>query len=103
MRSADGRFAMSDATPLPVRLDKVLDGLAGNPALPSELVRRLFAYRKGRQRAVAVSWSAEAGPYGKGVSFNNDRSCFFRDGTDAASHAMTTTSLPSSMPWGFCT
>ncbi|GAA3499150.1 hypothetical protein GCM10019016_103080 [Streptomyces prasinosporus] len=38
---------MSDAEPLPVHLDKVVEGLAGNPALPPELVRRLFAHRKG--------------------------------------------------------
>ncbi|MFI6006998.1 hypothetical protein ACIA98_42895 [Streptomyces sp. NPDC051366] len=30
-----------------MHLDKVMDGLAGNPALPSELVRRLLGYRKG--------------------------------------------------------
>ncbi|MFF3859438.1 hypothetical protein [Streptomyces sp. NPDC002209] len=41
---------MSDATPLPVHLGKVLEGLAGNPALPPELVRRLIAYRKGLGR-----------------------------------------------------
>ncbi|WP_254648565.1 HEAT repeat domain-containing protein [Streptomyces sp. GbtcB6] len=38
---------MSDAMPVPVHLDKVVEGLAGNPALPPELVRRLFAYRRG--------------------------------------------------------
>lgn len=38
---------MSDVTPVPVHLDKVVEGLAGNPALPPELVCRLFAYRKG--------------------------------------------------------
>ncbi|MFI8092714.1 hypothetical protein ACIF9R_31060 [Streptomyces sp. NPDC086080] len=38
---------MSDVTPLPVHLDQVVEGLAGNPALPPELVRRLFAHRKG--------------------------------------------------------
>ncbi|MEW2622951.1 hypothetical protein [Streptomyces sp. NPDC048106] len=37
---------MSDVTP-PVHLDKVVEGLAGNPALPPELVRRLFAHRGG--------------------------------------------------------
>ncbi|WP_406179866.1 hypothetical protein [Streptomyces sp. NBC_01006] len=41
---------MSDATSPPVHLDKVVEGLAGNPALPSELVRRLFAYRRGLGR-----------------------------------------------------
>ncbi|WP_406424107.1 hypothetical protein OH809_03510 [Streptomyces sp. NBC_00873] len=41
---------MSDATPLPVHLDKVVEGLAGNPAMPSELVRHLLAYRKGLGR-----------------------------------------------------
>lgn len=35
---------MSDVTPPPVHLDKVMGGLAGNPALPPDLVRRLFAY-----------------------------------------------------------
>ncbi|MFB7979798.1 hypothetical protein [Streptomyces vinaceus] len=43
-------LAVSDAAPLPVHLDKVLEGLAGNPALPPELVRRLVAYRKGLGR-----------------------------------------------------
>ncbi|MEU1592911.1 hypothetical protein ABZ468_08620 [Streptomyces sp. NPDC005708] len=38
---------MPDAAPPPVHLDKVMQGLAGNPALPPELVRRFFAYRKG--------------------------------------------------------
>ncbi|MEV0993150.1 hypothetical protein [Streptomyces sp. NPDC049949] len=38
---------MSDAIPPPVHLDKVVDGLAENPSLPSELVRRLLGYRKG--------------------------------------------------------
>ncbi|HSA52756.1 MAG TPA: hypothetical protein VLH10_21940 [Yinghuangia sp.] len=38
---------MSDTAPMPVHLGKVLEGLAGNPALPAELVRRFFAYRKG--------------------------------------------------------
>lgn len=38
---------MSDAIPPPVHLDEVVDGLAENPALPSELVRRLLGYRKG--------------------------------------------------------
>ncbi|MFE2523378.1 hypothetical protein ACFXEL_04010 [Streptomyces sp. NPDC059382] len=41
---------MSDAIPPPVHLDKVVDGLAGNPALPSELVRRLLGHRKGLGR-----------------------------------------------------
>ncbi|MFC9269083.1 hypothetical protein ACFTXJ_15095 [Streptomyces zhihengii] len=38
---------MSDALPPPVHLDEVVDGLAANPALPSELVHRLLGYRKG--------------------------------------------------------
>ena len=41
---------MSDVAaplPVPVHLDAVLDGLAGNPALPAEGVRRLFARRRG--------------------------------------------------------
>ncbi len=38
---------MSDVTPPPVHLDKVVEGLAGNPVLPPELVRRLFTYRRG--------------------------------------------------------
>ncbi|GGT45775.1 hypothetical protein GCM10010254_75600 [Streptomyces chromofuscus] len=38
---------MSDVTPPPVHLDKVVEGLAGNPALPPELVRRLLAHRRG--------------------------------------------------------
>jgi hypothetical protein len=33
--------------PVPVHLDKVVEGLAGNPALPPEPVSRLFAYRGG--------------------------------------------------------
>lgn len=33
--------------PVPVHLDKVVEGLAGNPALPPEFVRRLFAHRTG--------------------------------------------------------
>ncbi|MFC8424115.1 hypothetical protein ACFUN7_25090 [Streptomyces sp. NPDC057236] len=37
---------MSDAVPPPVHLDKVLEGLAENPALPPEYVRRIFAHRK---------------------------------------------------------
>nr|WSW49766.1 hypothetical protein OG296_42950 [Streptomyces sp. NBC_01001] len=41
---------MSDATPPPVHLDEVVEGLAGNPALPPGLVRRLIAYRKGLGR-----------------------------------------------------
>ncbi|MFC8718649.1 hypothetical protein [Kitasatospora sp. NPDC057198] len=31
----------------PVHLDKVMDGLAMNPALPASMVRRLFAWRRG--------------------------------------------------------
>ncbi|MER6557651.1 hypothetical protein ABT300_07760 [Streptomyces sp. NPDC001027] len=38
---------MSDVTPVPVHLDKAVEGLAENPALPPELVCRLFAHRKG--------------------------------------------------------
>ncbi|KOG54648.1 hypothetical protein ADK75_13510 [Streptomyces virginiae] len=38
---------MSDAIPPPVHLDGVVDGLARNPSLPSELVRRLLGHRKG--------------------------------------------------------
>ncbi|MFD7033531.1 hypothetical protein ACFWAR_36450 [Streptomyces sp. NPDC059917] len=38
---------MSDAVPLPVHLDQVVEGLAQNPALPSDLVRRLLAHRTG--------------------------------------------------------
>ncbi|MQY12578.1 hypothetical protein SRB5_27140 [Streptomyces sp. RB5] len=39
---------MSDVTP--AHLDKVLDGLAENPALPPEFIRRLFARRTGLGR-----------------------------------------------------
>lgn len=38
---------MSDTAPVPVHLAVALDGLAENPALPLELVRRLLAYRQG--------------------------------------------------------
>ncbi|MFG2485647.1 hypothetical protein ACGFSI_23185 [Streptomyces virginiae] len=38
---------MPDAPPPPVHLDKVVAALAENPALPPELVRRLFGYRGG--------------------------------------------------------
>ncbi|MFD9013674.1 hypothetical protein [Streptomyces sp. NPDC059552] len=38
---------MSDAIPPPVHLDGVVDGLAENPSLPSELVRRLLGHRTG--------------------------------------------------------
>ncbi|MFJ9680351.1 hypothetical protein ACIRP2_20160 [Streptomyces sp. NPDC101194] len=38
---------MSDAPSSPVHLHKVMEGLAMNPVLPREFVRRLFAYRKG--------------------------------------------------------
>ncbi|MET9596187.1 hypothetical protein [Streptomyces sp. NPDC006459] len=38
---------MSDAIPPPVHLDGVVDGLAENPSLPSELVRRLLGHRQG--------------------------------------------------------
>ncbi|MFF2852406.1 hypothetical protein ACFVT5_39820 [Streptomyces sp. NPDC058001] len=36
---------MSDSTLSPVHLDKVVEALAENPALPPEFVRRLFAHR----------------------------------------------------------
>ncbi|MFF3014840.1 hypothetical protein [Streptomyces sp. NPDC057939] len=38
---------MSDAVPPPVHLHEVVDGLAQNPGLPPELVRRLLGHRKG--------------------------------------------------------
>ena len=38
---------MPDTGPVPNQLDKVMDGLAGNPALPADLVRRLFARGRG--------------------------------------------------------
>ncbi|MFD7868244.1 hypothetical protein [Streptomyces sp. NPDC059783] len=38
---------MPDDVPPPVHLDPVLDGLAKNPALPAELVRRFLGRRKG--------------------------------------------------------
>ncbi|MEU7471787.1 hypothetical protein AB0A94_25240 [Streptomyces sp. NPDC044984] len=38
---------MSDAVPPIVHLHEVVEGLAENPALPPELVRRLFGHRKG--------------------------------------------------------
>ncbi|QJT00328.1 hypothetical protein G9272_08540 [Streptomyces asoensis] len=38
---------MSDVAPHPVHLGKVVEGLAENPALPPEFIRRLFAYRNG--------------------------------------------------------
>ncbi|MFF7274337.1 hypothetical protein [Streptomyces griseorubiginosus] len=41
----EGALLVSDVTPLPVHLDKVVEGLAQNPALPPELVRRLFTHR----------------------------------------------------------
>ncbi|MFF6815237.1 hypothetical protein ACFZAG_35935 [Streptomyces sp. NPDC012403] len=41
---------MSDDAPPPVHLDEVVEGLAENPALPPEYVRRLFAHRKGCRR-----------------------------------------------------
>lgn len=37
---------MSDTAPPPVHLDKVVDGLAGNPSLPPEFARRLFTHHK---------------------------------------------------------
>ncbi|MEH0442628.1 MULTISPECIES: hypothetical protein [unclassified Streptomyces] len=43
----EGSLAVSDAAPLPVHLDRVVEGLAKNPALPPELIRRLFAHRNG--------------------------------------------------------
>lgn len=42
-----GVFVVSDLAPVPVHLDKVVEGLAGNPGLPPELVRRLFGWRGG--------------------------------------------------------
>ncbi|MDT5028550.1 MAG: hypothetical protein QOE61_4976 [Micromonosporaceae bacterium] len=38
---------MSDAAPVRVNVSAALEGLAENPALPAEMVRRLFAYRRG--------------------------------------------------------
>ncbi|MET8040514.1 hypothetical protein ABZU25_06565 [Micromonospora sp. NPDC005215] len=38
---------MADDGPTPVHLSKLLDGLAENPALPIELVRRLVRHRRG--------------------------------------------------------
>jgi hypothetical protein len=38
---------MSDTAQVPVHLAAALDGLAENPALPLELIRRLLAYRQG--------------------------------------------------------
>ncbi|MCX4473275.1 hypothetical protein OOK41_23710 [Micromonospora sp. NBC_01655] len=38
---------MSDKAPVPVHLAAALDGLAENPGLPAELVRRLVGYRRG--------------------------------------------------------
>ncbi|MFI6586032.1 hypothetical protein [Embleya sp. NPDC050493] len=38
---------MDADTPIPVHIDKVMDGLAMNPALPASMVRRLFAWRRG--------------------------------------------------------
>ncbi|MFJ2172721.1 hypothetical protein ACIOHE_07430 [Streptomyces sp. NPDC087851] len=38
---------MSDDAPPPVHLDEALEGLAENPALPPEAIRRLFTRRKG--------------------------------------------------------
>ncbi|MFF2194182.1 hypothetical protein [Streptomyces sp. NPDC058157] len=43
---------MSDALPRPVHLDAVVDGLAKNPALPTELVRRLLPH--GQSSVVAL-------------------------------------------------
>lgn len=40
-------MALSDVMPVPVHLDKVVEGLTGNPALPPDLVRRLLAHRGG--------------------------------------------------------
>ncbi|MFF2558024.1 hypothetical protein ACFVUS_44035, partial [Nocardia sp. NPDC058058] len=39
---------MTDVIQPPVHLHAVVDALAANPALPPELVRRLFSYRRGR-------------------------------------------------------
>jgi len=41
---------LSDITPAPAHLGKVVERLAGNPALPPEYVRRLLSYRKGLGR-----------------------------------------------------
>jgi len=38
---------MDADAPTPVHLDKVMDGLATNPALPAAMIRRLFAWRRG--------------------------------------------------------
>jgi hypothetical protein len=38
---------MSTEVPAPAHLDAVLDGLAANPALPTALLRRLLAHRRG--------------------------------------------------------
>ncbi|WP_406300461.1 hypothetical protein OG948_36265 (plasmid) [Embleya sp. NBC_00888] len=38
---------MDADTPNPAHIDKVMDGLAMNPALPAAMVRRLFAWRRG--------------------------------------------------------
>jgi hypothetical protein len=37
----------TDAAPVPVHLGAALDGLAENPALPADFIRRLIAYRRG--------------------------------------------------------
>lgn len=50
LSEVEGAPAMSDATPPPVHLGKVVEGLAENPSLPPELVRRLFAQSKGLGR-----------------------------------------------------
>jgi len=46
--ASTGKLAgVSDTAPVPVHLHKALDGLAENPALPDDLIRRLLAYRRG--------------------------------------------------------
>ncbi|MER6443691.1 hypothetical protein [Streptomyces venezuelae] len=44
---------MPDSVPAPLHLDKVMDGLAANPAPPPELVRRLLGRRTHQLFALA--------------------------------------------------
>jgi hypothetical protein len=44
---SDKEEAVPNTAPAPVHLHKALDGLALNPALPANLVRRLLRYRRG--------------------------------------------------------
>lgn len=44
-----------ESAPVPVHLDAVLDGLAENPALPMDLIRRLVTYRRGLGRVARRS------------------------------------------------